>query len=137
VKFKNKCKESTQDRRIVLKENKSNMIFINESENEYCKINLECHFSNKNIKHCDWLLKNENEKYYIELKGNGISYGIEQLENTINILYLNNESYTFLIYSGKNTIPAFDTKKENWKRRFKIKLKSKLEIKRTGCRFNL
>ncbi|MCF6307631.1 MAG: hypothetical protein L3J09_06725 [Flavobacteriaceae bacterium] len=77
----NKCKESKTDSIILLKEKKSIYRGINQNNKVVLKYKIDdCVYplNSKEIR-CDYLLKANNNLFFIELKGSDVKKGLNQL----------------------------------------------------------
>ncbi len=133
------CAISTNDKKIVFKEKQSKFTGINDSQKEFLKINIDgcLEFDGKK---CDYMLiKTENnEAFFVELKGNHLHQAIEQLKNSIEKIEKN---YVEKLTNKKAFIvltryPKASSKTQNFQKNFQ-KLKTKLFIKNKEITFNL
>ncbi len=89
-----KCVLKISDKKIVFKEKKSKVTFLNRKEQDVKKVNVDGDFIKDKErkcsgcflkiqgKKCDGLLQHDKTNYYIELKGSDINHAIKQIINT-------------------------------------------------------
>ena len=90
----NECVLKISDKKIVFKEKKSKVTFLNPKEQDVKKVNVDGKFTKDKErkcsgcflkiqgKKCDGLLQHDKTNYYIELKGSDIKHAIKQIINT-------------------------------------------------------
>lgn len=87
---KNHCTTETDQSRVVVKENKSQFIVINERREKLRKTQVDgCLFDQKYQK-CDWIISTNNnikKAFYIELKGCDLDKAISQLVSTLSLTF--------------------------------------------------
>ncbi len=89
----NECVLKISDKKIVFREKKSKVTFLNPKEQDVKKVNVDGDFIKDKErkcsgcflkiqgKKCDGLLQHDKTNYYIELKGSDIKYAIGQIIN--------------------------------------------------------
>lgn len=112
--FDNNCIELTNNKIIVIKENKRSLVVNNPEQKSIRKIKFDgCVIANIcNQKSCDYGLWVEAKSYFVELKGKHIEHALEQILDTINFCEFNHtdelknitKKYAVII-SSKNTVP--------------------------------
>lgn len=127
------CETEITHKRIVLKENKSQIIFKNETQSTIRKIRIDGCVINDGLR-CDYLIiDNFGTQHFIELKGCDIKHAIDQIESTICKIVANpklDRKEAFIISSR---CPLIDTEIQSYKVRFKKYYNTKLEIKNIYC----
>jgi len=83
--MKKACTAVTNDKLIVLKENRSKVIFDNKKQIKVEKIHVDGCQITSGIR-CDYLMLTDSLEYFIELKGQDLDHAIEQLKTTISKL---------------------------------------------------
>ena len=128
------CTIKTKNKRISLKENKSQFILINDLQKEIIRVQVDGCLNIEGQK-CDYLLIINEEKLhleiYLELKGNKINYAIKQLEATIKQLAESNhiQKYCFIVATKVPRTIQITQDIENAKRRFKKQYNDILQVK--------
>jgi DNA-binding protein len=131
------CEEYKSDSEIVLKENKSKIIFLNPEHLEILVVSIDGCVIKEGLR-CDYmLLPNQNVEIYIELKGSDVSHAVKQLESTILKLSDNVQSKNKLCFVISTRCPKLSTEIQQLKTQFKKKFNANLQIKNIVCTHNL
>lgn len=126
--FKPHCITLTTDRLLVLEENKRKCVFSNPQNYPLYRITVDgCQI--KDGIRCDFLvLDNQENEYFVELKGKDIPHALEQLESTVKQLSsMKNIQKVAIIVTSR--YPSNDTSiqraKVFFKKKYKVDLISK------------
>lgn len=121
------CAETSNDAVKVFQERKSKITFRNQQQKRICRVDVPC--LNLEGKSCDGLLielDNHNIEHFVELKGNKVIYGIEQIRNTIVSISsdpINQIKHSYVISTQS---PKIDTSIQNKKKNFRRNYNSTL-----------
>lgn len=130
------CEEITDDIKIVLKEERSKITFLNNLKNDVRKIKIDDCLIKEGPRSDYLLIDNSDTYYWVELKGTDIRHAIEQLKATIiKFNVKKNQSYSFVIPTKVN--PSLSTTIQINKRYFIKHFKSILIVKNTPCEIDL
>lgn len=131
------CSIKCKDRIIVFKDcgnGKCEMRFSNPNRREVSKIRVDgCKIVHG--KKCDFMLLTDTEENYIEIKGKGVLYACEQIEETIRQLSVdpkNQPKNSFVVSTG---FPKVSGKIQILKKKFKKTYSSSLKIQTRKCEF--
>tara|TARA_R110002020_G_scaffold240218_4_gene452910 strand:+ start:1360 stop:1770 length:411 start_codon:yes stop_codon:yes gene_type:complete len=131
------CTIKCKDKIIVFRDsgnNKCEMRFLNPNEREVSKIRVDgCKITEG--KKCDFMLLTDTEENYIEIKGKGVLYACEQIEETIKKLSSNTNHHpknSFVVSTGT---PKVSGKIQILKKKFKKSYSSSLKIQTRKCEF--
>ncbi len=131
------CVTESTDSIIRFGEKRSVIRFHNNNRLLFKKVQVDGCAITDGIK-CDYLLCSENEQdeYFIELKGSDISHAIDQLRATILQLgEYNNNRHAFVVCT--NVAPILSTEIQRAKSEFKQRFNSDLLIKKTPFELSL
>ena len=81
-----KCTKQRKDPRIVLRENKSTFVAINNSRKVVYETKVDGCYINGSAQRCDYMLRVDTPNrvvYLIELKGRHIEHAVSQLKETL------------------------------------------------------
>lgn len=86
----NQCAIFSEEKILVVQENRCEYRVHNLNKKQLCKVTIDGCYITEGIK-CDYLVINcnDNNAYFVELKGSDIFHGIEQLEATISRMRAN------------------------------------------------
>ena len=127
------CSTIVNDKRIVLSENKSKIIFINNNQKPIERVVVDGCAVRDGIK-CDYMLICEDDfEHYIELKGSDIDHAINQLTTTFRRLSKCFRTHKKEAYIISTRCPLTTTKIQNEKLKFKKNYNSSLTIKNLIC----
>ncbi len=124
------CIVKTKESNIKFEENQRKIIFQNPSRLVYQKVDVDgCTITGKAIR-CDKLLlsSDEQQEYYVELKGTDVKHAISQIEETIKKLGEYDDCRRAYIIST-NVAPAFTTYIQMKAKFFKDKFNSLLVVR--------
>ena len=132
------CIEITKNKKIVFKENKSQIIFENQNSLKVEKIKVDGCAIKEGIK-CDYMIKiaKLDLEIYIELKGKDIDHALKQLETTIKKLSENYLKKTKICFIISTRCPSMTAKIQNFKKKFKKNYNARLTIKNLNCSYKL
>ena len=129
------CVEKCKDKIIVFKDpgnNKCEMRFLNPNEREVEKIRVDgCVITEG--KKCDFMLKTDSDENYVEIKGKGVLYACEQIEETIKKISANPKTYPKNSYVISTGTPKVSGKIQVLKKKFKSSYSSTLKIQTRRC----
>lgn len=133
--MKGSCIMSSKDKIIVFKDcgnNRCEMRFLNPNEREVTKVRVDgCKITVG--KKCDFMLITDSDENYIEIKGKGVIYACEQIEETIKQLSSDVKSYpknSFIVSTGT---PKVNGKLQILKKKFKKNYCSSLKVQTRKC----
>ena len=131
------CSIKCKDKIIVFKDcgnSKCEMRFLNPNKREVSKIRVDgCKITQG--KKCDFMLLTDTEENYIEIKGKGVLYACEQIEETIKQLSVdpqNQPKNSFFVSTGT---PKVNGNIQILKKKFKKSYSSSLKIQTRKCEF--
>lgn len=130
MKTPEECKEQKNDSRIVLKENRCKITFINDRRFSVNQIRLDdCVFKNQTS--CDFLvIDNIDKEHFVELKGCDVPKAIEQLQATIPKISVSPKHQDKACYVVSARVPSkASARTQIWERIFKRDYNSELHIK--------
>ena len=123
------CAESSNDPFKVFVERRSKITFRNQGRKSILQVDVPC--LKLESKSCDGLLielENNNIEHFVELKGNKVFDGIEQIMSTIVSISLNPQSQVKHSYIISTRSPRIDSKIQKIKLKFKKDYNSSLTI---------
>ncbi|HEY9811850.1 MAG TPA: hypothetical protein V6D13_21175 [Halomicronema sp.] len=124
------CEELTTNKIIVLKENKSKMIFENPNQAPVRKIKVDGCVIKEESQKCDYVLIPDYQvEIYVELKGTDIPKAIEQLESTIELLSDNPKKIRKLCFIVSTRCPKTASDIQKIAKNFKTKYNSSFYLK--------
>ncbi|MGI0493183.1 hypothetical protein ACN4EG_15475 [Alkalinema pantanalense CENA528] len=134
-----RCQELTQDKRIVFREKRSQITFINTAQVEILKIKVDgCVVCDSKTLRCDFALLPDREvEIYVELKGNDVAHAVEQLKSTIGLISEDPKRFRKLCFVISTRVPRQGTDIQNWQVAFKKQFNAKLQIKSGQAEFDL
>lgn len=123
------CQTTRTDTIILLKENQSQIIFLNPQNKTVYQIKIDgCWITTG--QRCDWVLITQNmTTYYIELKGNKLEKALSQLEATIRQLNQQFKQTKRLAFVVLSHCPTSSTEIQKLKIKFRENFQATLEIK--------
>ncbi|WP_162142724.1 hypothetical protein [Algoriphagus marincola] len=108
------------------------MRFLNPNERVVEKIRVDgCAL--KEGKKCDFMLKTDSDENYIEIKGKGVLYACEQIEETIKKLSVDVKGHTKNSFVVSTGTPKVTGKIQVLKKKFKSTYNSSLKIQTRQC----
>lgn len=133
------CEQQKKDHKIVIKEKKNKSQLIIDNPNEFIVLIIEvdgCVIKQETA--CDYLIlphgKEYQEEIYVELKGQDIRHGVQQIETTIKRLSNNiqtQKKICFIVPTRVN--PQFKNDIQKYKKIFKQEYNATLIVKNTPC----
>lgn len=127
MKIKKDCIETLNSTRIVCKEHKRKITFINSLKVKVSKIKVDgCQIIEG--KRCDYLITYKNNEHFIELKGSDIRHAFKQLKRTIKILG-NTKCISRVSYIISSRSPCSSPEIQDFRVKFGKKYNSKLVVK--------
>ncbi len=133
------CEERSSDTKIVLKENKSKITFLNPNQDEILIIKVDgCVISDNETLRCDYaLIPSDAVEIYVELKGSDIAQAVKQIESTINLLSENPQKIKKLCFVVSTRVPQQTTSIQQLKIQFKKKFNASFQIKNIQDNYDL
>ena len=115
------CEEYRCDKKIVLKENKSKITFLNPNQDKILTIKVDgCVISDNETLRCDYaLMPSEEVEIYVELKGSDIVHAVEQIKSTIRLLSDNPQKIKKLCFVVSTRVPKQTTNIQQLQSQFK------------------
>ena len=125
------CEEYRSDTKIVLKENKSKITFLNPNQDEVLTIKVDgCVISDNDTLRCDYaLIPADDIEIYVELKGSDISHAVEQIKSTIESLSANPQKIRKLCFIVFTRVPRQTTTIQQLQSQFKRKFNASFRVK--------
>lgn len=123
------CAKISNDPVKVFEERRSKITFRNQRRRSILQVDVPC--LNLEGKSCDGLIierDNNNIEHFVELKGNKVFDGIEQIKSTIDSISLNPQSQVKHSYIISTKSPRIDSKIQKIKLKFKKDYNSSLTI---------
>ena len=123
------CGETSNDPIKVFEQRRSKITFRNQGRKNILKVDVPC--LKLEGRSCDGLLielENENIEHFVELKGNKVFDGIEQIQSTIVSISSNQKSQLKHSYIISSRSPRIDSKIQKIKLKFKKDYNSSLTI---------
>lgn len=134
MEIKENCIQTTNQSKIKCEEKTRKIIFNNPSRLDIEKIEVDgCQITKG--ERCDFLVRNQQDEYFIELKGGNIKKAFSQLTATIKQLGLSEANRKSYVISSKMPLNSTDT--QNMKLKLKKQYKSELIIKNKSLEVNL
>jgi len=134
------CEEYRSDTKIVLKENRGKITFLNQNQDKILVIKVDgCVITSNEILRCDYaLIPCDEIEIYVELKGSDISHAVKQIESTIELLSENPQKIKKLCFIVSTCVPKQTTSVQQLQIRFKRKFNASFRIKniRDECDLN-
>lgn len=125
--FDPNCIATITNTNITLKEKNSKVNFYNPKRKRVTKVWVDnCQIQQG--KRCDYLLLSEKE-YFVELKGNKVKEGIEQIERSIPLLSQNPQKEAKKCFVISQKVPKASTRLQNKKTPFKKNFNADLFVK--------
>lgn len=124
-----KCAETSNHPVKVFEERRSKITFRNQGRKSILKVDVPC--LELGGRSCDGLLielENNNIEHFVELKGNKVFEGIEQIQNTIVLISSNPKSQLKYSYIISTRSPRIDSRIQKIKLNFKKDYNSSLTI---------
>ena len=133
------CAEDRCDKKIVLKENRSKITFLNPNQDKILTIKVDgCAISDNETLRCDYALMPSDEvEIYVELKGSDIVHAFKQIESTIRLLSDNPQKIKKLCFVVSTHVPKYTTTIPQLKLQFKKKFNASFHIKNTPDEYDL
>ena len=133
------CEEHRSDTKIVLKEKKSKITFLNPNKDEILKIKVDgCVISDNETLRCDYaLIPSDAVEIYVELKGSDIEQAVKQIESTIKLLSENPQKIKKLCFVVSTRVPQLGTDIQQRQSEFKKKFNARLRIKNIQHEYDL
>ena len=133
------CEEYSCDPKIVLKENKSKINFLNPNQDKILTIKVDgCVISDNETLRCDYALMPSDEvEIYVELKGSDIVHAVEQIKSTIRLLSDNPQKIKKLCFVVSTSVPAYTTTIQKLKLQFKNNFNASFYIKNIQDEYDL
>ena len=105
------CEEDRCDKKIVLKEKRSKITFLNPNQEKILIIKVDgCAISDNETLRCDYALMPSDEvEIYVELKGSDIVHAFKQIESTIRLLSDNPKKIKKLCFVVSTHVPKYTT----------------------------
>ncbi|MBD2327780.1 hypothetical protein [Alkalinema sp. FACHB-956] len=126
-----RCQELTQDRRIVFREKRSQITFVNAAQVEVLKIKVDgCVVCDGETLRCDFaLVPDRDVEIYVELKGSDVAHAVEQLKSTIGLISEDPKRFRKLCFVISTRVPRQGTDLQNWQVAFKKLFNAKLQVR--------
>jgi hypothetical protein len=133
------CEEHRSDTKIVLKENKSKITFLNPNKDEILIIKVDgCVISDNETLRCDYaLIPSDAVEIYVELKGSDIEQAVKQIESTINLLSANPQKIKKLCFVVSTRVPKHGPSIQQRQSQFKKKFNASLQVKNIQDKYDL
>lgn len=127
------CRKVRGDAEIVLRERRSVMRFENPRSREVEVVDVDgCAITDPAIKRCDYLVRPAGSREcFVELKGNKVGDGANQIESTIH--ELSKPQRPKLCFVVATRIPRLDTKIQRLKQHFRKSYNATLIVQTTPC----
>jgi hypothetical protein len=130
------CGEPSRYQRIVCKEKRCKITFINRAGLEVVKYAIDiCPrlrplLENPRSKLCDFLVvvQSRGEQHYVELKGKNIEHALAQIESTVQELRLLNPAKSVRCWIIATESPRASSKFQTLQLKFEQRLKARLKI---------
>jgi hypothetical protein len=133
------CEERRSDTKIVLKENKSKITFLNPNQDEILIIKVDgCVISDNETLRCDYaLIPSDAVEIYVELKGSDIAQAVKQIESTIKLLSENPQKIKKLCFVVSTRVPKQATNIQQIQSQFNNKFNASFRIKNIQDKYDL
>ncbi len=133
------CEEHRSDTKIVLKEKKSKITFLNPNKDKIVKIKVDgCVISDNETLRCDYaLIPSDAVEIYVELKGSDIAQAVKQIESTIKLLSENPQKIKKLCFVVSTRVPKQTTSIQQLQSQFKKKFNASFRIKNIQDEYDL
>ncbi|MEG4326266.1 hypothetical protein [Microcoleus sp. herbarium5] len=133
------CEEHRADTKIVLKEKKSKITFLNPNQDKIVKIKVDgCVISDNETLRCDYaLIPSDAVEIYVELKGSDIEQAAKQIESTIKLLSENPQKIKKLCFGVSTRVPKQTTNIQQLQSQFKKKFNASFRIKNIQDEYDL
>lgn len=126
-----KCEECKTDSKIVLKENRSKITFLNPKQDSILIIKVDgCAIKDTETLKCDFaLVPSQEVEVYVELKGSDIFHAVEQIESTIKWISEDPKKIRKLCFVVSTRVPKQTTSIQQLQSQFKKKFNASFRIK--------
>jgi hypothetical protein len=133
------CEEYRFDKKIVLQENKSKIVFVNPNQDKILIIKIDgCVISDEKTLRCDYaLIPSDQLEIYVELKGSDILHAVKQIESTIELLSDNPQKIKKLCFVVSTRVPKQTTSVQQMQSKFKKKFNASFRVKNVQDEYNL
>jgi len=133
------CEEYRCDTKIVLKENKSKITFLNPNQDKILTIKVDgCVIRDNETLRCDYALMPSDEvEIYVELKGSDIVHAVAQIESTIRLLSDNPQTIKKLCFVVSTRVPKQTTNIQHIQSQFKKKFNASFRVKNIQDEYDL
>ena len=133
------CEEYRSDTKIVLKENRGKITFLNQNQDKILVIKVDgCVITSNEILRCDYaLIPCDEIEIYVELKGSDIVHAVEQLESTIRLLSDNPQKIKKLCFVVSTRVPRQTTSIQQLQSQFKKKFNASFRVKNIQDEYDL
>ena len=122
------CEKTRSDSRIVLREMRSVICFLNPSRKEIREVRIDGCVIRDGLR-CDYLLIVDSTEHYVELKGSDVDHAVKQIETTIRRISADATRLAKHSYIVSSRCPALSPQIQVWKSRFKKEFNSSFQIK--------
>jgi hypothetical protein len=126
------CEKIKKDKKIVLSENKSELVFQNPERLEICILQVDGCAIQEGLR-CDYALSVENleEEFYIELKGSDIQHAFKQIESTIQSISSDSQKKAKVCFVIATRCPISSPEIQAVRKRMRTKFNAELIVKKT------
>lgn len=126
------CEKIKKDKKIVLSENKSELVFQNPERLELCILQVDGCAIQEGLR-CDYALSVESleEEFYIELKGSDIQHAFKQIESTIQSISSDSQKKAKVCFVISTRCPISSPEIQVVRKRMRKKFNAELIVKKT------
>ncbi|MCU0553081.1 MAG: hypothetical protein MUC48_27440 [Leptolyngbya sp. Prado105] len=134
-----KCEQCRTDTKIVLKENKSKITFLNPNQDLILVVTVDgCAIKDTETLKCDFALAPSDEiEIYVELKGSDVFHAVDQIESTIQLISEDPKKVRKFCFVISTRVPKQTTSIQQLQSQFKKKINASFRIKNIQDECNL
>ncbi|MCX7044181.1 MAG: hypothetical protein NTX50_01675 [Candidatus Sumerlaeota bacterium] len=130
------CEKTRSDPRIVLREKRSEICFLNPLRKAIREVRIDGCVIRDGLR-CDYLLIVGCTEHYVELKGCDVDHAVKQIETTIRKVSADAKRLEKHSYIVSSRCPALSPQIQGWKIKFRKEFNSSLQLKNRCMEQNL